>query len=100
MDNLTFEAGVARADITPPVGIRLIGYAVREGVSHGIDEPMTVTALAIRGDDGNGGTNTVILLAVDVAQLSIRYADEVRKACAEAVGTPPSHIVINVNHTH
>lgn len=100
MSNHIYHAGIARADITPQVGMRMIGYAVREGVSHAIDEPLTVTALAIRGLDDNGAANTVIIMAADVAQLSLRFAGVVRKSCGDAVGIPPSNILINVNHTH
>ena len=58
MTNELYMAGVARADITPPVGIRLIGYTVREGVSQGVDEPLTATVLVLRGGD-NGPLRTL-----------------------------------------
>ncbi len=49
MDNKVYQVGVAAADITPPVGIRLIGYTVRDGMSRGVDEALTATVLVVRG---------------------------------------------------
>ena len=97
MNNALYHAGVARADITPPVGIRLIGYAVREGFSRAVAEPLTVTALALRGASDE---QTVVLLAVDVAVMMLEHAAQVRAACGAALGVPASHILINCNHTH
>ena len=34
-----YEAGVGRADITPPVGIGLFGFTVREDLSEAVLEP-------------------------------------------------------------
>lgn len=91
----SYRVGVARVDITPPVGIRLCGYAVREGFSHGIDAPLTATVLTVSGTGG-----TVALIAVDLTMGPISWAQHLRQTCAEALNVDPSHILINFNHTH
>ncbi|MBI2497619.1 MAG: neutral/alkaline non-lysosomal ceramidase N-terminal domain-containing protein [Opitutae bacterium] len=95
MNNEIYHAGVARVDITPPVGIRLVGYTVREGVSHGVDEPLTATVLVLRG-----GQTTVALIAIDWCMALMDFATRLRQRCAKALGIPPANILINFNHTH
>ena len=95
MSNEIYHVGVARADITPPVGIRLIGYVVREGVSHGVDEPLTATVLVLRG----GGT-TIAIIAHDWCISFMDFAKKLRRRCAVALNIPDANIIINFNHTH
>jgi neutral ceramidase len=96
MMNQIYHAGVARADITPPVGIRLIGYTVREGVSRGVDEPLTATVLVLRGADGT----TIAIIAHDWCIAFMDYANKMRQRCARALGIPAANVLINFNHTH
>ena len=51
-------AGVARATITPPVGIPLVGFAGR-GPSVAVHDDLTATALALE----SGDTRALILTA-------------------------------------
>ncbi len=95
MTNDVYQVGVARADITPPIGIRLIGYTVREGVSLRIDEPLTATVLAVHA----GGT-TVALVAHDWCLAPVAFTTMLRERCGRALGIPASHVLINFNHTH
>ena len=46
----TYRVGLATTDITPPVGIKLSGFAARTEPSTGIYRPLEATAVAI--DDG------------------------------------------------
>jgi len=41
------QAGVYRVDITPPVGVSLVGYYARDGVSEGIERPLTAAAVVL-----------------------------------------------------
>ncbi|MBI4027910.1 MAG: neutral/alkaline non-lysosomal ceramidase N-terminal domain-containing protein [Verrucomicrobia bacterium] len=95
MSNEIYQAGIARADITPPVGIRLVGYTVREGVSHGVDEPLTATVLVLRG-----GKTTIAIIAHDWCIASMDFAAKLRRRCARSLGMPAANVLINFNHTH
>jgi neutral ceramidase len=95
MGDQTYLAGVGRTDITPPIGIRLCGYAVREGFSHGVEAPLTATALVLRARDA-----TVCFLALDLTIVSLRCARFIRERCAQALGIDVAGILVNVNHTH
>jgi len=44
------SAGVARVDITPPVGHPMGGYAARKGPSTGVHDPLYATVLLLRAD--------------------------------------------------
>jgi len=93
--NHVYEVGAARADITPPIGIRLVGYAVREGVSQAVDEPLTATVLVIRAAE-----QTVALISLDIVMISVEVADQLRQACAEVLGTSMASVLVNCSHSH
>ena len=95
MSNEVYQGGVARVDITPAVGIRLVGYTVREGVSQGVDEPLTATVLVL-----SDGDTTVALIAHDWCLASLEVATRVRERCAAVLGVPSANVLINFNHTH
>src|SRR5437762_2524069 len=95
MSNHTYQAGVASNDITPPSGIRLMGYTVREGFSRGVDEPLTATVLVLQGR----GT-TVAIIAHDWCVIHLKYATQLRERCARALDLPSSHVMINLSHSH
>ncbi|MFB6397269.1 hypothetical protein [Polymorphospora lycopeni] len=86
------RVGVARADITPPVGMRLTG-TLREGASEAVDRPLTLSALALLG-----GRTTVIVLACDLIHLSPDEVAHLRRAVVERIG--PADIFVNVSHSH
>ena len=49
--NASLRVGVARADITPPVGIRSAGFAARGPLTR-LHDPLYATALVAAGDRG------------------------------------------------
>jgi neutral ceramidase len=94
MNGPDLRAGVARATITPPVGLRLIG-TLREGVPARVEQDLTVTALVLAGS----GT-TAVVLACDLAILTVADAGALRDRVAEAVGVSRAAVMVNVSHTH
>lgn len=91
----TYQIGVGRADITPPVGIRLCGYSVREGLSTAVESPLSTTALLIQAEK-----SCLCILAIDLTIISVSLAATIREACAASLGAPKESILLNVNHTH
>jgi hypothetical protein len=89
-------AGVARADITPPIGIAHAnwGAQVHERAA-GIDLPLWATALALRT-----GETTVVIVDLDIAWLWDGSAVRVRKAVSELTGLPEGNIRLSYTHTH
>lgn len=89
------KAGVAKAEITPPIGAPLSGYRARSGVSNGIHDPLYSRAVAIEGPE-----DAVVLISVDVLALSASFVSEIRRHISEVTAVPYSHIVIAATHTH
>jgi hypothetical protein len=89
------RAGVGRVDITPPIGIRMMGYTVQECVAEGVERPLTATALVL--DDGR---TKVVLLACDLLFLQSPHVDRVRERVGRQIGVPATNVLINASHTH
>ncbi|MCI0392185.1 MAG: neutral/alkaline non-lysosomal ceramidase N-terminal domain-containing protein [Acidobacteria bacterium] len=89
------RAGVAEADITPRVGIKLAGYAERTGPSTGVHDPLK--AVAIVFDDGQ---RRFAIVSFDLIHLSQAEGDELLRAINQSTGIPATHILLNASHTH
>lgn len=88
-------AGAARVVITPPVGIRMLGYTVQDGCSESIVRELTATALAL-----SDGRVKVVLIACDVVFIQSPHVDRMRQRIAARLGVPAAHVLINASHTH
>jgi hypothetical protein len=90
-------AGVARCDITPPVGIAHGNWSAQiHERAEGVDLPLCCTALAV-----SDGKEEVIL-----AEWELLYPPEgdwlqqIRDRITELTGVPGSHIRVSSTHTH
>ena len=109
---MTFQAGVARIDITPPPGQPMSGYPPlqwqmdgapadtsgyfgREGVSTGTHDPLYARALVL-----DNGTQSVALVAIDIVIVNAAFTEAVRAEIHEATKIPREHILLNTSHTH
>ncbi|MCC6792746.1 MAG: hypothetical protein IT336_13725 [Thermomicrobiales bacterium] len=89
-------AGVARTDITPPIGIAHAnwGAQIHERAA-GVDLPLWATALALRT-----GETTVIIVDIDIAWLWDGTAAKTRAAVSTLTGVPEGNIRLSYTHTH
>lgn len=90
--------GVARRDITPPVGIRAKNWGPADWErSEGAHRPFELTALAVIAADDLPR----VLLAVDGTWWR-RVADEqgVRGAILDGLGLDPDQLMLSLSHTH
>lgn len=88
--------GVARRDITPPIGIRAKNWGPADWErSEGAHRPLTLTALAV------GGAEPLLLIAVDGTWWR-RVDDEwsVRSRVLDALGLRDEQLLIALSHTH
>jgi len=91
--------GVARADITPPVGIyaRNWGAATHE-TAEGIHRPLTLAVLTLQGTEGEP---PLVLAAADLGWWRSRDDEEfVRSGVLEALALDPSRFIFSLSHTH
>jgi len=90
--------GVARRDVTPPVGIRAKNWGPADWErAEGAHRPFELTALAVTGGDGRAR----VLLAVDGTWWR-RVADEigVRGAILDGLGLDADQLMLSLSHTH
>jgi len=92
--NSSFQAGVAYADITPPVGISLVGFAGR-GPSIGIHDELKAKAIIMTDGESNAA-----LIACDLLGLSAEVVGDIRSEISGRVEIPPENITISCTHTH
>ena len=93
--------GVARLDITPPVGIysRMWGAALHDCAT-AVHRPLLATGLAIVAD-GSGPESVQLILALDLCVLGMAEMEEVIVAVMEATGlTRREQLVVTMSHTH
>jgi len=94
-------AGVARRDITPPIGIyaRMWG-AAKHDQAEGIHKPLYVTALALR----NGAGALRVIVAADVCVVGdLATPDDLEVVLGpvrERLGLSDGELLINWSHTH
>ncbi len=93
---LRLFAGVARADITPPVGIAHAGWGAQTHErAVGVDLPLSATVLAL-----SDGERNVVIVDLDHVGVAVPDVLNIRAALGRALGLPPSHIRISWTHLH
>src|SRR5262249_59367586 len=90
-----FLAGVARVVITPPVGVRMVGYTVQERVSESVERDLTATVLVL-----SDGQLKSVLIACDLLFIQSPHVERIRERVGKRIGVPASNVLINCSHTH
>jgi hypothetical protein len=88
-------AGAGRTSINPPLGIKTVGFSSREGVVEQIESELTSTAVVF----ASGGSKMAIV-ALDLCNPSVAMVADWRQKIADAIGASPSHVMVNLSHTH
>ena len=97
-------AGVARRDITPPVGIyhRMWGAALHDQAT-GVHRPLTATVLRLQPVSAGANLPTVaaqLLISLDHCILESSEMRALAATAAAAAGIEPDHVLITLTHTH
>jgi neutral ceramidase len=95
VSNLTLKAGVARIDITPPVGFRMQGAMRRIEPSVGIESRLLATALVLADEK-----TKVVIFDCDLIGFDLPLANEIRQTVGKRVGAHPAHVIVGCTHTH
>ncbi len=91
---MTLQIGVARVDITPPVGIPMVGFAGRGGATD-VHDPLTATALVV-----SSGDQQAVLVCTDLLYLQAETVADYRRVIAAATGLASEHITLTCAHNH
>ncbi len=89
-----YQAGFARVDTTPPVGIPIPGY-FHKRVADGLLDPICAECVAV-----SDGEHTALIYSVDNLHLSNPFLKTAFSAITEATGIPRDLIYIHSTHTH
>ena len=92
--NHTFQAGAARAVITPPVGAYLYGYRPNFA-STAVHDDLTLTALALCE-----GAQKALLVTIEVGDIHTDLCGELRARLERETGIPRGNILLSATHTH
>ncbi len=88
------HAGVAKVNITPPVGTYLQGY-VRGKPSVGVLDDLHARAIVF-----DNGESKVALIAADIIGLDEPSVKRIRQMVREATGIAETNVMIACSHTH
>jgi len=92
MSNL--QAGFARENINPPMGIPIRGYFIKR-LADGILDDLEAVALALKLGDV-----TTLMICIDNAGIKQEINLEFRKSVSKATGVPVENIILSATHTH
>lgn len=92
MNNL--QAGFARVDVTPPLGIAINGYFVPR-IADGVRDPLEINCLALACAE-----TKVVLLSMDNTGISNEVLADIFTSVCQATGLPKEAIFIHSTHTH
>ena len=98
----TLRAGVARANITPPVACTWQGgYGGRTQPAQGIHDHLTATALVVEGPAAGGeAPERIALVSLDLVGLAPEQVARIRALAQELVGVHADHLMLCCSHTH
>ncbi len=92
----SFQAGVGRVDITPPLSAPHASWGAQVHVfAEDVDLPLTCTALVV--DDG---TTRAAWIDFDLIILSTPETQKVQRRVSEETGIPPELVRVSVTHNH
>jgi hypothetical protein len=92
----SFRVGVATVDVTPPVGLPLLGNFRDDYAARGTHDPLCAKAMVFADAAGN----TAARLVVDVCLLDRRNVAFIRWWIGEHGRVPPENVMIGATHTH
>ncbi|MBL8227981.1 MAG: neutral/alkaline non-lysosomal ceramidase N-terminal domain-containing protein [Bryobacterales bacterium] len=91
-----WQAGAARADLTPQEPIWMAGYAARTKPSEGVRQKIWAKALALRDEKGAAA----VIVTLDLVGIRRPLAEDLAGAITSKHKIPRDRILFNASHTH
>ncbi len=90
----TLQAGFSQVNITPMLGIQLVGYFMPRPAKGVLDE-LYIRTLALRCED-----TCVLMMSLDNCAINQEVMTPLRQHISEVTGVPVEAIFISATHTH
>ena len=90
-----FKAGAATSNITPPLGMTIVGNFAPQPISKHVHDELHVRCLAL--DDGK---TKLVFAVADNLHLGRDVWDEAKQKLTADTGIPASHMMFSATHTH
>lgn len=87
-------AGAYSIDITPPIGVNLVG-SFGTVYSDSIDDPLYANAIVI--DDGQ---KEIVMISADVCIFSTEAYLEIARRIEKSCGISEENVILTASHTH
>ena len=91
-----WQAGVAKADITPTESVPLAGYGGKTRMSQNIVHPIWLKAIAIRDEQGE----ISVLVTADLVGLSEKMVVKITKTVLDKYRIKRERLILNTSHNH
>ncbi len=91
-------AGTARIEITPPLGVELMGYGAREGVCVRVADPLFARALFLATEESK--SNRILVVSAELCLMGTGQARRLREQIGARTGLAPDSVLIACTHTH
>ncbi len=92
---MMLKAGAAASDVSPHGPVALFGYPHVQRISTGVHDPLLASVLYLEN-----GSDSVILIALDLLFLDPPTARSIRRAVARRASVPEECVFISCTHTH
>ncbi len=92
--NKNLKVGFARVDITPPLGVKLMGYFV-ERIAGGVLDELELNCIAV---ENNG--KIALLITADNCGMLLSYVELAKDAIVKELNVDRNGILIHSTHTH
>jgi hypothetical protein len=92
----TWQAGTAKANITPEPGLWMAGFAARTNPATGKLTDLWIKALALEDADGH----RAVILTSDLLGIPQNIYQHICAALKEKFGLAPEQILLSASHTH
>lgn len=90
-----FKAGAATSNITPPLGMTIVGNFAPQPVANHVHDELHARCLVL--DDG---TTRLAFVVADIISLGRDVWDEAKQKVAAATGIPVANMMFSGTHTH
>ncbi len=92
---MSLLAGSAVVDITPRTPCHLAGYGSRDHTHEGVNDPLSLRALYVRGESGDG-----LLVSADILWFYEDAIERMLPILEAELGLPPANVFFCSTHTH